>query len=65
MLQNGHYVDSAIYLSYTYLSYLANAAILLERPIEATRAAVIHLVSGRPAGIAYYMDNANRGYHEA
>jgi len=51
--------------SYVEVSYLANAAILLERPIEATRAAVIHLVSGRPAGIAYYMDNANRDYTDS
>ena len=25
---------------------------------------VIHLISGRPAGIAYYMDNAHRDYAE-
>ena len=47
--------------SWVEVSYLANAAVLLERPIEATRASVIHLISGRPAD---YMDNANRDYSE-
>ena len=37
---------------------------LVARPIEATRGAVIHLVTGQPAGIAYYCDNANRAYSE-
>ena len=50
--------------SWVEVSYLANAALLLERPIEATRAMVIHLISGRPAGIAYFMDNAHRDYAE-
>ena len=46
------------------VSYLHNALMLVARPIEATRGAVIHLVTGQPAGIAYYCDNANRAYSE-
>ena len=69
MLREGDYTIHTDWVetkfgSWVDVSYLANAAILLERPIEATRASVIHLILGRPAGIVYYMDNANRDYTE-
>ena len=46
------------------VSYLHNALMLVARPIEAIRGAVIHLITGQPAGISHYCDNANRTYSE-
>ena len=50
--------------SWVEVAYLNNALKLVARPIEATRAAVSHHITGSPAGIAYHMDNANRKYNE-
>jgi hypothetical protein len=50
--------------SWVEVSYLDNALKLVAHPLEATRGAVIHLITGSPAGIAYHMDNANRQHSE-